>query len=267
MSMRGWWAGAIALYGLTGGPLHEGWNEVRIRGMAQHILRVDSVPGAARAAVLFVPGDAGYRGAAREMARKLAENGRTVYVWDTKRYLESFSKHGGSLSTEDFGRDFRSMRLAIEPDRSARVLLAGWSQGAAMSVAAVAEEAPDPAFQGLLVLALPERGALRWDWVAGWVSLFGGTPAGPEFDTEPFLPMLRGFPVAVIQAGNDRFTARSVSRRFFLRLRHPHRARMLPSARHDFGPDRSELYAMLESDLEWLEQWPGDREVSGCGRK
>jgi dienelactone hydrolase len=253
--MRKWWL-AIAVMPVFAAAPASAWSQVELRGTQQDVLWLHSTKtGAAAApvAVLFLPGDGGYRGAAKEMATTIAASGYDVAVWDTKRYLTSFTAKSGGLAVTDVGPDFAAMRQALVP-RERPVILIGWSQGAAMSVVAAASAEGKAAFVGTILLALPDAGALAWRWRDNFSYLTGGKPGVPHFDTEPYLSQMAPLPTAVIQAGRDRFTARAVSRRLLSHLRHPRHLRTLEDASHDFGPDRSAMYRELSQAVHWIER-------------
>lgn len=245
----------IVLAGPAAGVTH--WSHVDLRGTQQDVLHLPA-PASGRshisAAILFLPGDGGWRGAAKEMASTMANSGYDVYVWDTKHYLASFTAKQGALKEGEIGSDFAAMRRALVPDAARTVILTGWSQGAAMSAVAAASPEGKQVFAGVILLALPDSGVLAWRWKDNFASLTGRAPNEPSFRTEPYLSHLSPLPTAVLQAGRDRFTAAHVSRQLLSHLRRPHRIHTFDEAGHDFGPDRSAFYRALNLALEWIDR-------------
>src|SRR5690242_15271847 len=109
-------------------PLAAGTYPLTLRGKTQDFYRLPA-SGAARGTVLYLPGDGGWRGFAVEMAKTMASWGYDVYALDTKQYLMSFTGER-TLTADEMRRD---MLEVAGQTKSARVLLVGWSQGAAMA--------------------------------------------------------------------------------------------------------------------------------------
>jgi pimeloyl-ACP methyl ester carboxylesterase len=252
---------------LAPAALIPGWNEVRIRDVAQDVLRIPAHSPRQSASVLFLPGDGGWRGAAKDIAQAIAGSGYEVYVWDTKRYLASFTRGKSTLREEQIASDFAAMRVALGSTTNERFVLLGWSQGAAMSVVAGASQEGKNAFAGVIALALPDAGVLGWRWRDNLCYLTGGTPKEPTFRTEPYLSRLAPLPTAVIQAGRDKFTPQAVSRRLLSHLRHPRRIRTLEEAEHDFDPERNRLFDQLRQSLDWITGHPADTSGAADGAK
>ncbi|MBY0506175.1 MAG: hypothetical protein K2X03_19820 [Bryobacteraceae bacterium] len=234
--------------------LSPGWNDVEVRGVRQEVLFLAAKAPKHSEAILFLPGDGGYRGAAKEMSRAMADSGYDVCVWDTKRYLSTFTARDGQLREEQLGGDFASIRAACVSGPGRRVILAGWSQGAAMSAVAGASPEGRHAFAGVVLLALPDTGVLAWRWKDSVAALWRGAPGGPQFATETYLARIAPLPLAVIQAGRDHFTPASVSKRMLASIRRPHHLRTLEDAEHDFGPNRGHMYEELNRALRWIQR-------------
>jgi dienelactone hydrolase len=229
----------------------DGWKDVALRGSQQHVLHL---PGkhTHHTAILFLPGDGGWRGAAKDMAAAIATSGYDVFVWDTKHYLTSFTALQGQLHENEIGPDFAAMRRTLVPNAHQPVVLVGWSQGAAMSAVAAASPEGKAAYAGAILLALPDAGVLAWRWKDNLTYLTGKLPNEPAFSTENYLGQMSPLPAAVIQAGKDRFTAKQVSQRLISRMHRPRRVRTLEDAEHDFGPNRSAMYHELNAALLWI---------------
>src|SRR5512134_3496723 len=95
---------------LAQAALHPGWNEVPIRDVPQDVLRIATPSPGKDTTVLFLPGDGGWRGAAKDIAEAIAGSGYDVCVWDTKRYLTSFTRGRSTLREEQIAPDFAAMR-------------------------------------------------------------------------------------------------------------------------------------------------------------
>src|SRR5262245_20974717 len=111
---------------------------VVLRGKTQNLVRMQSSGSGTAAAVLFLPGDGGWRGAAVGMAQTIASWGYDVYGFDTRKYLEANSREAVALSRDTLASDIRCVAEQIAGVGRKPVLLVGWSQGAAMAIAAAA---------------------------------------------------------------------------------------------------------------------------------
>src|SRR5262245_31290456 len=109
---------------------------VAVRGKSQTLVRIMPANGKARAAVIFLPGDGGWRGEAVRMANTVATFGYEVYGFDTKEYLEANSQNGAKLSRDDLSADMRRLAEQVSTLAGKPVLFVGWSQGAGMAIAA-----------------------------------------------------------------------------------------------------------------------------------
>ena len=67
-----------------------------------HIPAQESSP--TRAPILFVPGDAGWCGAAVDMGHMMATLGYEVYGFDVRRYLTGFTTSRGGLTEDEVRR-------------------------------------------------------------------------------------------------------------------------------------------------------------------
>src|SRR5512142_2391374 len=83
------WASTIvilcSLPAIAAAELHPGLNHVAIRGQQQNVYFIPAVKGASgsKGAVLFSPGDGGWRGLAVSMAEHIAAAGYDTYGFDT----------------------------------------------------------------------------------------------------------------------------------------------------------------------------------------
>ena len=223
--------------------------QVEIRGHPFTLPRAPAQNDGQRAAVLFLPGDGGLHGFAFTIANRMSDAGYQVYSLDTREYLEAFTQ-APALSVGRIGQDLQDMAYAIQARSHLRVILVGWSEGAALAVAAAAL---DPgAFCGVVTFGLPERAALGWRLRDSLASLAGREPDEPEFDVAPLLSRLQAIPMALIQATHDPFTSMDRARALFGRVTGPKRLRFIEARNHRFDGGTSEFFAALDDSLDWV---------------
>jgi pimeloyl-ACP methyl ester carboxylesterase len=206
------------------------------------------------APVLFIPGDAGWHGAAVDMARMMSSLGYDVYGLEVRRYLESFTDHRGALTETKMAEDMQQTVREVDSLAGRPVILVGWSQGAAMAVLAAARMTRKELVSGVLTIALPEAASLGWRWQDSMRSLIGGDPREPQFQVAPLLPRVAPIPFWMIYGTRDHFTPVEAARRLVALARRPFRRHEIEGGDHRLGGHRAELLASLKSGLAWLER-------------
>lgn len=227
-------------------PFVPGRNSVSLRGKAQDIYFLPAGPSA-RGSVLFTPGDGGWRGAAIDMAKQIAQAGFDVYGWDVKKYLKGFTTDTSTLSADEV----RSDVLSLLGQLGNHVILAGWSQGAAMSVLAAAGSAPD-VVRGVLAIGLPASGVLGWRWKDDLTYVTRQEPDEPKFRTAAYVPLLNSVPFCLIQADMDEYTPSATSDSLYTSVPSPKQRFTITGSQHNFSGHEREFYARLREGLEWL---------------
>lgn len=223
--------------------------QVEVRGHPFTLPRALSAADGRRAAVLFLPGDGGLHGFALTIASQMAGAGYQVYSLDTREYLEAFTE-ASALSVGRIGEDLHEMAAAIQARSRLRVILVGWSEGAALVVAAAALD-PD-GYYGVVAFGLPERAALGWRLRDSLASLAGREPDEPQFDVAPLLSRLQAIPMALIQATHDPFTSVDRARALFDRVSAPKRLRFIEARNHRFDGGTRDFFAALDDALDWV---------------
>jgi pimeloyl-ACP methyl ester carboxylesterase len=224
---------------------------VKLRGNTQLLLRIAPVSGNAKAAVLFLPGDGGWRGAAVTMARRVASWSYDVYGFDTKKYLESCSQGGSLLRLDDMAADVRQIAARVAEITNRPVIVVGWSQGAAMAVAATSGERDHGSVRGVVTLGLPEHGVLGWDWKATVASLAGREPDQPTFAVKPLLQNAAHTRIWMIHGLDDEYTSAQICRELFQAASGPRQLHEVAGANHRFDGHIEELNRWLQEGLQW----------------
>jgi pimeloyl-ACP methyl ester carboxylesterase len=229
--------------------LHAGETEaLRMRNKEQ-LVAVFQNPGTRANAVIFLPGDGGWRGLAITIAQTISSWGYDVYGFDTKRYLESFSEGGSSLTADQMQGDLRRLVDWVRARGAQHVTLLGWSQGAGMAILAARD--PAPGLGGVITVGLPESAVLGWNWRDTIAVLARREPDEPHFAVQPLISAL-GAPLWMIHGGDDEYTSSTAARRLFDHARGPKRWVEIPGANHRADGKRPELFRALKEGLNWL---------------
>lgn len=223
-----------------------------LRGKTQVLARLQPGKSAPGAAVLFLPGDGGWRGAAISMGKTIASWGYPVYGFDTKKYLEDFSRDGAKLSRDQLAGDMKHLAELVGDISKKPVILVGWSQGAGMAVAAVSGSQTRGQIHGVLTLGLPEWAVLGWDWKATLAILARREPDQPTFRVKPLLGSIAPAPIWMIHGSEDEYTTSEAGRALFLAASEPRRLVEIAGANHGFDGHKDELYRCLKEGLAWI---------------
>ena len=225
---------------------------ISLRGKAQLLARIQPEKGVARGSVIFLPGDGGWRGAAVGIARMIASMGYEVFGFDTKKYLETFSQNGLKLSQEQLAEDIRALAGNFYLNSPKPVILAGWSQGAGMAVAAVSGKSARGPIHGIITIGLPESAVLGWDWKATLAIIARREPDQPNFRVKPLLGRISPTPIWMIHGAEDEYTSYEVEQALFQAASEPKRFEEIAGANHRFDEHQAELYRSLKAGLEWI---------------
>ena len=228
-----------------------GWNTVPIRGVDQDVMFVPGpTPQADPTAVLYLPGDGGWRGFAVDMANSMAASGYSVYGLDTKKYLSSFTDGKKTLTTREMSRDLHALMRWIAPGNK-KVLVVGWSQGAAMAVLAAQGRAGHRRAAGVVTVSLPKDAALGWSFKDTVMSIFRKRPDQPHFAVGEHLSAVAPVGLYMIYPQEDNFTEPDEERTLFRSAKEPKELVEIPAANHSFDQARETFWAALARGMEW----------------
>ena len=237
------WAPGLLLAG-DGGPT------LAIRGKEQSVSLLNSTPANHDKAVLFLPGDGGWRGTAITIAQTVSSWGYDVYGFDTKKYLEGFSQGSARLSAAEMRQDLRGVVDWVWSRRPKSVTILGWSQGAGMAVLAAHDKAAR--VDGVLTLGLPESAVLGWNWKDALAVLARREPDEPHFSVTPLLPAVAPTPLWMIHGSRDEYTTPEATRNLYALAKEPKRLVEIEGGNHRFDGKRSELFQAVREGLEWV---------------
>ena len=201
--------------------------------------------GTSRGAVLYFHGNAGHLAGRAEIARRWAERGLDVLLFDYRGYGRS----GGSPSEAGLYRDARAAYRHLRRERGLspeRILLHGHSLGAAVAVELASER---PA-AGLVVSAgfasVPSLASRLYGWLPdrafrGWTR--------NRFDSESRIAGAR-LPVLTVAGGRDEIVAAAEVRRLYEAAAGPKRWVEVAGARHNDLLDRTAFWRAAEAFAE-----------------
>lgn len=234
-----------------------GKNGFDIRGQRQDVYFVKArnlPPGALNTAIVFAPGDGGWRGFAIEIAETMSSWGHDVYGLDTKRYLESFTTGRATLNEKQIMADMGALGRWARQGLSRRVVFVGWSEGAGLGVLALAPPENRKIYRGLALIGLPERAVMGWRWADNITYITKKEPNEPSFPTGAFLPEIAPAPVVMVQSTNDEYTPVSLAKRLFAGAREPKLLKFVDASNHRFEGNRDGLFQALRDGLAWIGQ-------------
>ncbi len=229
-----------------------GKNAVMLRGEPQDVY-YHPVKGTKVGALLFLPGDGGWRGFAVDIANGAAADGYDVFGWDTKTYLEGFTRGKQTLTESEAISDFRAMASALTRGRPGMMIVGGWSEGAALALLGAAAPENRTTFRGLLAVGLPAHGFLGWKLADNLTYLTKREPDEPQFDSVPLLAKVSPLPLVMIQSTADDYVKPEVARGMFDKAAQPKRFYLIQARDHRYDGNQGEFFRVLREGLEWMQ--------------
>jgi len=227
---------------------------VTLSGVPQEIVLYR--PAKPKAAVILSSGDLGWAGFVVDVAHFLENEQVAVLGFNTRRYLESFTRGDSRLDPMQLPKDYavlaREARLRLGV-REAPALV-GISEGAGFSVIAAAVEPSRSEVRGVVCLGLPDEVELGWrawrDWTI-WITK--GSPNEPKARLVEYVSRVTPLPLVVVQSTRDEFVPLETARSLFAAAAEPKRLMLIDAANHRFSDKREELHARLLEALGFVE--------------
>jgi len=206
--------------------------------------------------VVYASGDGGWFGAAVEQWRKIAQSGYATVGFSSRAFLRLERPPSAALNTALLANEYelivQAARRALGWQDPPRVILAGWSRGAAFAVLAGSEPVFRDSLVGVMAIGLGEgenltvddsddtddgrTGQLSREWL---------------FDTYARLPQLP-VPYAVIQATGDNYFPAAQARQRFGADTATRRFYQVEAKNHRFSGGSAAFDAALKDVLMWL---------------
>jgi dienelactone hydrolase len=214
--------------------------------------RARPAKNAPQTAIVFAPGDGGWRGFALDIGAAMASWGYDVYGVDTKRYLESFTSGKNTLNQQQIIGDMAAFGRWAGEGRTRKLVFVGWSEGAGLGVLALAAPGNRGIYQGLAAIGLPERAEMGWRWADNITYVTKKEPDEPMFATGPLLGSIAPAPFFLLQATGDEYTTPELARRMFAGARDPKRIQIIEARNHHFDGNHDAFFAALREGIAWI---------------
>jgi dienelactone hydrolase len=213
--------------------------------------------------VLYASGDGGWFGAAVDMFKQIARAGYPAAGFSSRAFLKIQRPHGGLVNAAQLAADYKTIvghaRAALRLSDTNRVVLTGWSRGAAFSVLAASEPSVRGQLAGIIAIGLATGENLMTvsdddatdddetdDGQAGETS-------GPSrFDNYATIAQLGPLSCAVIQASRDNYLPAADARRLFGPDTDRRRLYAIEAKNHRFSGGKAAFDAALLDALQWI---------------
>jgi fermentation-respiration switch protein FrsA (DUF1100 family) len=225
---------------------------VSLRGQPQDVYFYPAPAKPPLGRLLFAPGDGGWRGLAVTIAETAASWGYDVYGLDTKRYLGSFTTSQATLRETEVMADMRAIAEAVRRGSQDRLIFAGWSEGAGLSVLAGVPEENKKIFRGVVAIGLADSAVLGWRWTDSITYVTKKKPDEPKFATAPYLPKIAPLPFFMIHSSGDEYTNVPQAKKLFDAAREPRRFWLVKAQNHRFDGNRDDFFRALRESLGWI---------------
>ena len=222
---------------------------VSLRGKSQTLHLYGSPNGAP---VVVTSGDGGWIHLGPDVARFLASQGYSVFGFDAKAYLTSFTEGEKTLVPGDVPGDFKVVVEVARQGRNVKVPLVGVSEGAGLSVLAASDPALQPLLAGVVGLGLPEVNELGWRWRDQVIYITKKAPKEPTFNASDFVPRLGRLRLVAIQSTHDEFVALEEVKKAVEPLTSARKLWLVEATDHRFSGNTDEMHRRVLEALEWF---------------
>jgi hypothetical protein len=211
--------------------------------------------------VLYASGDGGWFGTAVEMWRQIARAGYATAGFSSRAFLRIDRPAGSMLNPTQLARDYQVVadkaRVTLGLSADTRVILAGWSRGAAFSVLV----GTDPEFRdkldGVVAIGLAEGEDLTIDGDGDDTDDGAAASGGRRWPLDTYARVSQlARPCAVIQATHDNYFAAADARRRFGPDTPVRRFYQVEAKNHRFSGGQSAFDAALLDALQWISSNP-----------
>jgi type IV secretory pathway VirJ component len=212
--------------------------------------------------VLYASGDGGWFGAAVDMFKQIARAGYPVVGFSSKTFLRIQRPHHGLVNATQLAADYEAIvtqaRAALHQSDSSRIVLTGWSRGAAFAVLAGSEPMVRERLAGVIAIGLGpgEDLAAVSDDEASDDGQADEVERPWRFDTYASIARLEPAACAVIQASHDNYLPAAAARRLFGPDTDRRRLYAIDARNHRFTGGKAAFDAALVDALHWIVSRP-----------
>lgn len=208
--------------------------------------------------VLYASGDGGWFGAAVDMFRQITEAGYPVVGFSSRAFLRIERPRGALVTAAQLAAEYEKIiaqaHVALGQGDTSRVVLTGWSRGAAFSVLVGSEPTAQGHLLGVIAIGLAEGEDLVVDG-ADDESDDGPAPGGPRhwsFNTYARVAEVEPLACAVIQATKDDYLPAAKARALFGADTPRRRLYAVEARNHRFSGGKPAFDAALIDAIRWI---------------
>ncbi len=203
-------------------------------------------------AVIVASGDGGWMHLGPHVASVLAARGFFVVGVDAKEYLTRFTANDSTLTEADVPRDYKAIVEYAASGSTQAPILAGVSEGAALSLLAATTDDVKKAVGGVIAIGMPDKAELGWRWRDALIYVTHGVPNEPTFSTAAVIERVSPIPVAAIHSTHDEFVPLDTINAVMARAKEPKRLWTIDAADHRFSDKTAEFDARLIEAVAWI---------------
>ena len=196
--------------------------------------------------VVYLTGDAGWRGKARDVYTHLQQWGNPVAGVSAPDYLKSLPGEAGTTTpsrlADDFARIIQTARHELDLTDDLPVMLVGVSRGADLAVVAAGQARLQPSLGGVVAIGLTREEEY----------VHHRRRASEAIELYDYLPRLGDVPLSVIQSTRDNYVPADEARALFGDDTPVRQLHAIAAGNHSFSNARPALYETLRASLLWL---------------
>jgi len=223
------------------------------------------VPVAPDVVVLYASGDGGWFGAAVDMFRQIAGAGYPAVGFSSRAFLKIERPRGALVSATQLAAEYATIvahaRIALGLTATSKVVLAGWSRGAAFSVLVGSEPSAQRHLLGVVAIGLADGEDLMVDGADDESD--DGQASGNRrpwpFDTYARIAQVEPLSCAVIQATSDNYLPAAKARALFGSDTPRRRFYAVEARNHRFSGGKAAFGVALRDAIQWIVTRPLER--------
>ncbi|MFN7982752.1 MAG: AcvB/VirJ family lysyl-phosphatidylglycerol hydrolase [Vicinamibacterales bacterium] len=197
--------------------------------------------------VLYLTGDAGWRGKDKDVYTRLQQWGYAVAGVSAPDYLKSLPGEAGTTTPSRLAADFAHIievaRDALALPGDLPVVLVGVSRGADLAVVAAGQSSLQQSIGGVVAIGLTREEEY----------VHRRRRATEALELYQYLPQLGSIPLSVIQSTGDNYVPAREARQLFGADTPVRRLHAIEARNHSFSNARPQLYETLRTSLVWLD--------------
>lgn len=218
--------------------------------------------------VLYSSGDGGWFGAAVKMFESIANEGVPVAGISSRGYLKVLGNSPSPVNELDLEADYlqiaQESRTGLGLPADAKVILTGWSRGAAFSVLVGSEPEFKSQCAGVIAIGLPNKEELKIHKHGKRVFIANFHPLSQTilFETYERIQGINPLPMSLIQSTHDDFFPAEDAHRLFGEESACKKFFAVPAKNHRFSGGWQEFQERLKESLEWMNPTNPDLHLS-----